>query len=132
MLMLEYHPLGSLREVLDLEVLMPGAHGKALKWVDGDGSDGVLSKLALDVCSGLDYLHGRSICHRDVKPGNILVTGKHDDVPSAWGACLSDFGEAMKISNPRSLNQVGTTLYMAPELFKVRVRASELMHMRLG
>ena len=101
MLMLDYHPLGSLREVLDLEVLMPGARGKALKWVDGDGTDGVLSKLALDVCSGLDHLHGRNICHRDVKPGNILVTGKHDDVPSAWGACLSDFGEAMKISNPR-------------------------------
>ena len=118
MLMLEYHPLGSLREVLDLEVLTPGAHGKILKWVDGDGTDGVLSKLALDVCSGLDYLHGRNICHRDVKPGNILVTGKHDDVPSAWGGCLSDFGEAMELSNPRRLNQAGTALYMAPELFK--------------
>ena len=99
-------------------MLTPGAHGRALKWADGDGTDGVLSKLALDVCSGLDHLQGRNISHRDLKPGNILVTGKHDDMPSAWGGCLSDFGEAIKISNPRSLNQVGTTLYMAPELFK--------------
>ena len=75
MLMLEYHPLGSLREVLDLEVLTPGAHGRALKWADGDGSDGVLSKLALDYAlAGIICMV--VICHA-TKPGNILVTGKH-------------------------------------------------------
>lgn len=38
-----------------------------------------------DILSGLKYLHARGICHRDLKPGNVLL--------SESGRCrISDFG----------------------------------------
>jgi eukaryotic-like serine/threonine-protein kinase len=44
-------------------------------------------KLFLDVCSAVQYAHQRLIIHRDIKPGNILVTS--EGVPK-----LLDFGIA--------------------------------------
>ena len=50
-------------------------------------------KLFLQVCSAVQLAHQRLIVHRDIKPGNILVTA--DGVPK-----LLDFGIA-KASRPR-------------------------------
>ena len=44
-------------------------------------------RLFLSVCSAVDYAHHRLVVHRDIKPGNILVTG--EGVPK-----LLDFGIA--------------------------------------
>ncbi len=65
------------------------------------------------VAAALDAAHVVGVTHRDVKPGNVLVTG--DDF-----AYLADFGIARAISDP-VLTQVGTAVgtyhYMAPERF---------------
>lgn len=45
----------------------------------------IVRKFATDVCLGLEALHGRSMLHRDIKPGNILIN-------AAGVAQLGDFG----------------------------------------
>ncbi len=63
------------------------------------------------VCEGLAHAHARSIVHRDIKPGNIVV-GAEDRVK------VTDFGLAQPPQGEDSaLNQAiaGTPGYMAPE-----------------
>jgi len=59
----------------------------------------------------LQVLHGRELVHRDIKPGNILLT-------SAGVAKLSDFGIAKMLHAERVTNSadvVGTAPYLSPE-----------------
>jgi serine/threonine-protein kinase len=75
--------------------------------------------IAREICSGLDYLHnikddgGRNlkIVHRDVNPGNILLSG-HGDVK------LGDFGIARSIVGEAKTQQgqvKGKVKYLSPE-----------------
>ena len=68
-------------------------------------------RVALQVARGLARAHQAGIVHRDVKPGNIMVTTEGE-------AKLLDFGIA-KTTEVDDLTRTGTTLgtiaYMAPE-----------------
>ncbi|HMJ03272.1 MAG TPA: protein kinase [Conexibacter sp.] len=68
-------------------------------------------EIVAQACRGLDYAHRNGVVHRDVKPGNLLVT---DD----GGVKLADFGIA-KATEQSSITQVGSVLgtaaYLAPE-----------------
>ena len=61
----------------------------------------------------LIHLHDRNIVHRDLKLGNIFLTGKME-------LKLGDFGLAKKLSfrDEKISERVGTPAYMAPEILE--------------
>jgi serine/threonine protein kinase len=67
--------------------------------------------IVIQACRGLDYAHRNGVVHRDVKPGNLLVSDS--DVVK-----LADFGIA-RAADQSSITQVGSVLgtaaYLAPE-----------------
>ena len=70
------------------------------------------AELAEALARAIDHAHVRGVVHRDLKPGNILLTA--DGTPK-----IADFGLAKLVSSDAGLTQtgdmLGTPSYMAPE-----------------
>lgn len=64
--------------------------------------------LLIQMLQTLQYLHRHGILHRDLKPGNVLVTDNH--------VYLLDFGLALESSFVQSHDVGGTIPYMPPEV----------------
>jgi len=66
--------------------------------------------LMYQLCTGLDGAHNASVCHRDIKPGNIFV--RSDGILK-----ILDFGVARLASSSMTASGfiVGTPDYMSPE-----------------
>ena len=90
--------------------------GRTLRDILREGRK-ILPERALEISSGvlsaLDYSHRAGIIHRDIKPGNVMLTPSGD-------VKVMDFGIARAISDAAStMTQtaavVGTAQYLSPE-----------------
>ncbi len=101
-----------------------GADYLVMEYVEGDRLRGPLSedravKLALEIAAALEEAHAHGILHRDLKPGNILVSAK-------GVVKLIDFGIAKftqaEVDDTETMEGkvVGTAAYMAPEQIEGR------------
>lgn len=94
---------------------MPYVAGESLRSrIARDGALPVRDALVIwrDVMDALAHAHARGVVHRDIKPGNILLSGRH--------ALVTDFGiaravEAAAGNAETSGIAIGTPAYMAPE-----------------
>ena len=60
-----------------------------------------LLRCTLQLSHALRYVHRKNVCHRDIKPGNILVR----DARTAPHAFLLDFGQSQFVANKSPKNQ---------------------------
>ena len=76
-------------------------------------------KLFLQVCAGVHYAHQRLIIHRDIKPGNILVTA--DGIPKLLDFGIAKIVESGDAGSPDATLtsfRVLTPRYASPEQIK--------------
>ena len=97
-------------------IVMEFVAGRTLRDILREGRK-ILPERALEITSGvlsaLDYSHRAGIIHRDIKPGNVMLTPNGD-------VKVMDFGIARAISDASSaMTQtaavVGTAQYLSPE-----------------
>ena len=86
-----------------------------------------IQSIGRQALSGLDYLHGKGVMHRDVKPKNILVT-KWEPSEETPTIKLADFGLAGL--GPGCQTWCGTGGYTAPELGDTLKQIIALQHQR--
>jgi serine/threonine-protein kinase len=95
-LVMEYVPGETLRELLDRYGRLPVNEA---------------ARLAAEIAAALDYADEHGVVHRDVKPGNVLIT-------TGGEAKVTDFGIARADDNDgltRSGAVLGTATYLSPE-----------------
>ena len=100
-----------------LYYIMPFIEGESLRAKlarEGELPVAEALRILRDVLDALAYAHGQHVVHRDIKPDNVLLSGKH--------ALVTDFGVAKAVAESTGKTALtsmgvalGTPAYMAPE-----------------
>jgi beta-lactam-binding protein with PASTA domain/predicted Ser/Thr protein kinase len=97
-IVMEYVEGRTLRDVLKSEGQLPAKRAM---------------EITAEVCSALDFSHRSGIVHRDIKPGNVMIT-------SAGAVKVMDFGIARAVADGAATvtatsSVIGTAQYLSPE-----------------
>lgn len=89
--------------------VMPFIRGKELhKAAPAVVNEAWLRPILMAILSALDYLHGKNLLHRDIKPHNILLQEDHTPI-------LIDFGTARAMHSEATSTMVSSFGYTPPE-----------------
>jgi serine/threonine-protein kinase len=118
-----HHP-----NVVDIHSIVEDLSGVYLifEYIDGRDLHSVLSErsrlsvaetkaILKQVCSGLDYAHHHGVVHRDLKPGNIMVTEQGLVKVMDFGISRHALDAVGPLSPAERATACGTPDYMAPE-----------------
>lgn len=120
--------------ILDFGVANSGQPYLVMKFLEGQSLTHVLRdrhrlewseavQIFVQVCSALEAAHRVGIIHRDIKPGNIVITRAIDGGVDSDRVQVVDFGIAKMLDDDKSTDQrltlagevFGSPLYMSPE-----------------
>lgn len=92
--------------------------GTLLEYMKSNPTEEAIEKIIRGIIEGVHYLHSEGTLHRDLKPGNILITKNRRGEPIPK---ITDFGISRdtleeNLEETRT-EAVGTPHYMAPEQF---------------
>lgn len=100
------------------------SHSNFLKFyhdnnLKGESPNAITLNIFLQICSGLEYIHSKSIVHHDLKPSNVFISFDHD-VPIFQ---LGDFGLACPLEDNKMTRHdgFGTRLYAAKEQIEGKI-----------
>ncbi len=71
-------------------------------------------KVLLHTAQGLAVAHGQGVIHRDIKPGNIMITSRGQVKVADFGIALANQDVSAKLTNTGAF--VGTPGYLSPEV----------------
>jgi len=92
---------------------VPGVDLRKLVRIEGPLAMASAASVISQVAEGLEYAHAQGIVHRDIKPGNVLVSPQ-------WEVKILDLGLAGPLTGPREDDPrygkiVGTADYLSPD-----------------
>lgn len=98
LVVMEYYPLGDLRAFQ--------YEGSKIRFTELE-----IIQIVAQASMALEYIHGMSVIHRDMKPENILVRSTHP-----VEIAVTDFGCSKMPDESEMYSFKGTQFYMAPEV----------------
>lgn len=121
------HP--NIVQVLNTGTTDRGLHFIVMQFIDGRNLDDVIQqkgrhtwkeavKIVTQIASGLQAAHNAGVIHRDIKADNIMVTNQGGLVKVADFGLAKDLNSDLKLTADGAM--IGTPLYMAPEIGRVK------------
>ena len=81
-----------------------------------NGDISIFKKIILTLVHALKDLKGKGIIHRNIKPENIYKLESEDDSVEDFKIRLANFDCAINVKDVENSKQMGTFLYLAPEI----------------